>query len=258
MSVSNSENSNPELDRRIQDYLRAFALRMPDCERAGPFLASFDSGSDNPYRNYAVPDDDARPDLNDIAALTDIFRRRGRVPRLEYVAKAAPYVETALVEHGFAIEKRFPVLVCAPGAMRETQADGVTMGIAAAESAIVAAAEVGAIAYGGEAYAEPLRRLVSQGGVLMLARDRASGMAIGAGMATPPHNGTCEVAGIGVIPSHRRRGIAGALTAAITREAFLRDATLAWLTPGHDEAERIYARAGFVRAAEQLHISLPA
>jgi len=29
-----------------------------------------------------------------------------------------------------------------------------------------------------------------------------------------------------------------------------------FLTPGHDAEERIYARAGFSRTSEQLHISL--
>lgn len=82
-----------------------------------------------------------------------------------------------------------------------------------------------------------------------------SHLVVGAGMATPAHEGVSEVAGIGVRMNYRRRGIAGALTACATREAFARGIDLAWLTPGHDEAERIYARAGFVRASEQLHIS---
>jgi GNAT superfamily N-acetyltransferase len=256
MSIDTLQTPNPDLDRRIQAYLRAFALRMPDCERAGPFLASFDPESANPYRNYAVPDDDALPDHGHVVALTEMFLRRSRVPRLEYVTNAAPGVERVLIANGFAIEKRFPVLVCTPGAVREGHADGIAVDITADESAIVAAAEVGAIAYGSEVHAEPFRRLVAQGGVLAIARDPASGIAVGAGMATPLHDGVCEVAGIGVIPSHRRRGIAGQLTAAVSREAFGRGATLAWLTPGHDEAERIYERAGFARASEQLHISM--
>jgi predicted GNAT family acetyltransferase len=64
-----------------------------------------------------------------------------------------------------------------------------------------------------------------------------------------------EVAGIGVRVAYRRRGIAGALTSCLAREAFACGIELIWLTPGSDDAERIYARAGFVRASEQLHIS---
>jgi ribosomal protein S18 acetylase RimI-like enzyme len=112
---------------------------------------------------------------------------------------------------------------------------------------------VGAEAYDDAVYPDPLRRLVEQGGVLAVAR--ANGFAVGAGMATPAHEGVCEVAGIGVRVAHRRRGIAGAVTACVAREAFKRGVELVWLTPGSDDAERIYARAGFIRASEQLHIS---
>jgi ribosomal protein S18 acetylase RimI-like enzyme len=244
-----------ELNRRIQAYLRAFALRMEDHERIGPFLAGFDAGSDNLYRNYAVPDDDATPTADEINAFVAAFARRKRVPRLEYVAEAAPHVEPALTAKGFVVEDRFPLLVCGPGMLRGAHADDVDIVITRSEADIVAAAEVGADAYGGEVYPDPLRRLVQQGGVLALARDRKTGLAVGAGMATPAHEGTSEVAGIGVRSAFRRHGIAGALTGAITREAFARGVSLAWMVPGHDGAGRVYARAGFTQASEQLHIS---
>jgi hypothetical protein len=93
-----------DLDSRIQAYLRAHALRMADHERNGPFLSAFDEVSDNPYRNYAVPDDDARASADDIAALEAAFIRRRRKPRLEYIAAAAPAVEAALSARGFAVE----------------------------------------------------------------------------------------------------------------------------------------------------------
>jgi ribosomal protein S18 acetylase RimI-like enzyme len=247
-----------EINQRIQAYLRAHALRREDHERIGPFLASFDKDTDNRYLNYAVPDDGAAPLSADIDRLTDSFLRRGRMPRLEYIAEAAPCVEPALIAKGFAIEKRFPILVCIPGGEHEQHSDNIGIALARDDGDIVAAAEVGAEAYGSETCPEPMRRLVTQGGVLMVAREPRSGRTVGAGMATPAHEGTSEVAGIGVHTAFRRRGIAGALTAAITREAFVRGVTLAWLAPGHDGAERIYMRAGFVRASEQLHISKPA
>jgi ribosomal protein S18 acetylase RimI-like enzyme len=123
---------------------------------------------------------------------------------------------------------------------------------------IVQAAEVGASAYGSETpHPDALRRLVAQGGVLGIARDSRSGRMIGAGVATPPNEGVTEIVGIGVLSDFRRRGIAGALTALLAGEAFARGASLAWLTPGDASAQRIYARAGFVPASEQLHISKP-
>jgi len=240
------------LDSRIQAYLRAHAMRMADHERNGPFLSAFDGVSDNPYRNYAVPDDGAKPCLDDVAALEAAFIRRRRKPRLEYIAAAAPEVESALLARGFAIEKRYPILTCLTGEVRELP--GIDVAEARTEADIVAAAEALSEAYGDDApYPDPLFRLIDQGGMLAIVRDGET--VVGAGMATPQHEGVTEIAGIGVRDRFRRRGVAGAVTSFLTRMAFARGATLAWLTPGSDGAERVYERAGFSRASEQLHIS---
>ena len=251
----NSERN--ELNRRIQAYLRATIQRSENHLRIGPFLAGFDAGIDNLYRNYAVPDDGACPSATDIEALNAAFAVRSRRSRLEYIADTAPDVEAALLADGFTVEKRYPILICTPGILRNAEAGGIHIGLASDDRDIVDAADVGAEAYDDEVYPDPLRRLVAQGGTLAIARDPKKGIAVGAGMATPAHEGVSEVAGIGVRVRYRRRGIAGALTACVTREAFKRGVELAWLTPGHDDAERIYSRAGFVRASEQLHISKP-
>lgn len=245
-----------ELNRRIQNYLRA-TIERSENQRIGPFLAGFDGGTDNPYRNYAVPDDGARPSLPEVEALCAAFAERSRRPRLEYIADTAPEVEQALLAAGFAVEKRYPILVCTPGLLRDAGATGIEIALALTDQDIVNAAEVGAEAYDDDVYPDPLRRLVSQGGLLAVARDPANGLVVGAGMATPAHDGVSEVAGIGVRVAFRRRGIAGALTSFLSREAFARGIDLTWLTPGSDDAERIYTRAGFVRASEQLHISRP-
>lgn len=247
-----------EINRRIQAYLRAHALRASDHGRSGPFLASFDGEDDNPYRNYAVPDDDARPSAAEIDGLVAMFARRRRKPRLEYITSAAPAVEVALAALGFAVEKRYPILICTPGMVQDVRLPtGISVSEAANEGVIVAAAQALAEAYGNDtAYPAPLIRMVEQGGVLVLAQDRASGEIAGAGMATSQHDGTSEVAGIGVRARFRERGIACALTARIARTAFARGVSLAWLTPGDDAPERVYVRAGFARASEQLHISL--
>jgi hypothetical protein len=49
------------VDARVQAYLRGVAARGRETERIGPFLATFDRASDNPFLNYAIPDDGARP-----------------------------------------------------------------------------------------------------------------------------------------------------------------------------------------------------
>jgi ribosomal protein S18 acetylase RimI-like enzyme len=251
------KSERTELNRRIQEYLRVAIQRSENHSRIGPFLAGFDDGSDNPYRNYAVPDEGARPSAADIEALNAAFATRSRRPRLEYIAETAPEVEAMLLASGFEVEKRYPILVCTADTLRAADSTGIDVTLVQNDEDIVAAADVGAEAYDDKLYSDPLRRLVAQGGALAIARDPANGMVVGAGMATPSHEGVSEIAGIGVRLRYRRRGIAGAVTACVTREAFARGTDLVWLTPGHDDAERIYARAGFVRASEQLHISRP-
>ena len=54
------------------------------------------------------------------------------------------------------------------------------------------------------------------------------------------------VAGVGVLPAARRRGIGAALTGWLIERGFERGATLAHLHPDDDGAARLYARLGFV------------
>jgi hypothetical protein len=101
----------PEL---IAAHMRAAAgRRHPD--QAGPFCIGFDPDSNDPFRNYAVPADGARPTPDEVQALMASFRRHERIPRLEYVEASAPEVEAALTAAGFTVELRTPVMVSGPG-----------------------------------------------------------------------------------------------------------------------------------------------
>ena len=242
-----------ELGLRIQAYLRAHALQRADHARIGPFVAGFWAGDPNPYLNYAVPEDFAQPTRAEIDALAAAFRRRGCRTRLEYISDVAPAVEPALLAAGFVAENRFPLLACLPAMHVTITAPDITIEVVTSDAGISEAIAVGAEANGTAVLPEPLRRMLGQGGLLLLAR--SGGAAVGTGMATPPQNGVVEVAGIGVRHAWRRRGIATALTSAITQAALARGAELAWLTPEQETAEPAYQRAGFVRVTEQLHIS---
>ena len=105
----------PALDRRIQQYLRGAAARERDVERVGPFVATFAPGDAMPYINYAIPEDGAQPTAADVAALAEAYRRRERLPRVEYLPSVAPAVEAALIAGGFVVEARLPGMVCIPG-----------------------------------------------------------------------------------------------------------------------------------------------
>ena len=256
MTLPMTNDEQQILNRRLLGYLRASALRSRNHERIGPFIAIFTLESDNVYLNYAIPDDDADPAAADIAALIGAFGARKRKPRLEYIAAVAPKVEAALLAQGFAAEARVPVMTCRPGDERQAVAPGFEVFAASGESDLTGAEQARAQAYGEPSHGPGgLRYTLNYGGVVAAARDVASGSIAGAGTAMPPIDGISEITGIGVCPQFRKRGVAGAITGLLAREAFAKGVTLAWLTPGGLGAERIYARAGFVVASEALHIS---
>lgn len=250
------------MDADIQSYIRNGVGRGRATERVGPFLATFSHRSDNPYLNYAIPDDGAAPSSADVTALVAAYRRRGRTPRLEYLTSVAPAVEAALVAGGFIIEGRLPIMVCTPDAVRDLPvAHGIELVVPTSDDDILAMVTAQNEAYGEDAprpeEVEARRANLVAGGLAILARDAATGAPVGGGTCDVPLDGTTELAGVGVRAMFRRRGIAGALTARLVCDAVARGVTTVFLTPAHDAEERIYARVGFSRTSEQLHIALP-
>jgi GNAT superfamily N-acetyltransferase len=249
------------VDSSIQQYLRSsLSGGLRDVERVGPFVAGFDRSSENPYRSYAVPDDDAEPTAAAVAALRAAFERRGRVPRLEYLPAAAPAVEAALRACGFVLEAALPLMTSAPGETPALAApEGVELVTPLTDAELRAGGAVANAAFGDPAAPGPddlerTRRMLAAGGIAVLARDLGSGEAVGWGVCTAPRDGTTELAGIAVRASHRRQGIAGAITAQLAREAFAAGVSTAFLTPGDDGAARVYARAGFAPRSRMLHM----
>jgi ribosomal protein S18 acetylase RimI-like enzyme len=246
-----------ELDCKLLGYLRASAQRRPNSEYVGSFIVTFNEKDNNPYLNYAIPDDGADPSEPDIVALIATFRRKDRKPRLEYMAGAAPRLEAALLAQGFTAEARVPVMLCTSAlAVTMPPTVGIEVFTASAEDDLSALEAAQAHAYGNPSHGpEGLKRTLRFGGVVVAARDIASGAVVGGGIATPPLDGVTEIAGIGVRPAFRRRGAAAAITALLAREAFARGIAIVWLTPGSVDAQRIYAGVGFRVASEALHMT---
>ena len=248
------------MESRIQTYLRFAASQQRDTERIGPFLATFSRHSANPYLNYAIPEDGATPSLADVNALIAAYSGRGRKPRLEYVAQLAPAVAETLISAGFTVEGRLPLMICTPGSEK-------LLPIPPEIELIVPVSEdelFGTVAAQNEAYGEAapspedvdsLRESLAAGGLAVLARVAATGEPAGAGVCTPPQNQTTEIAGIGVRADFRRRGIAGALTARLLREAFDAGVEVAFLMALHEQEFRVYTLSGFRARCEILHIS---
>lgn len=248
---------------RVNAYLRAVAPLGREAAQVGPFLATCTPASDDRYVNYAVPDDGATPAAGDVAALVAWYEARGRIPRLEYVASAAPAVEPALLDAGFTVEGRLPVMVFDAGSSPAPPPDGFDVRLAESDDDLLGMMTVEADAYDLAAPPSrgdvPARRAaLARGGIAVVALDLASGAAVGAGSCTPIVEGLAEVAGIGVRASHRRRGIGQAVARRLADEAIGRGAETPFLMAGHDEGARVYRRAGFVDAGDILHISRPA
>jgi ribosomal protein S18 acetylase RimI-like enzyme len=249
------------MDSRIQSYLRFAASQQRDTEQIGPFLATFNPHSANPFLNYAIPDEAATPSLNDIKALIAAYESRGRKPRLEYVATLAPAVEEALVAAGFTVEGRLPLMTCTPGSERSLPVPpDIELIVPVSDAQMLATVTAQNEAYG-ESKPSPedgkrLRDRLALGEIAVLARVASTGEPAGAGVCTVPGNQTTEIAGIGVRVAFRRRGIAAALTTRLVREAFDAGVTVAFLIAAHQEEVRIYTRAGFSTTGEILHISL--
>lgn len=248
------------MNSRIQSYLRFAASQQRDTEKIGPFLATFSPHNDNPYLNYAIPDEGATPSVADVNGLIAAYSGRGRKPRLEYVAKLAPAVEETLISAGFTIEGRLPLLTCTPGSEKSLPVPPeIELIVPVSEAEMFATVVAQNEAYGEGAPSpedvDSLRKSLAAGGIAVLARVAATGEPAGAGMCTVPANQTTEIAGIGVRVPFRRRGIAGALTARLVREAFDAGVAVAFLMTLHEEEFRVYTRAGFCAIGEILHIS---
>ena len=93
--------------------------------------------------------------------------------------------------------------------------------------------------------AELARRTRDGTTVTAVAVDPRDGV-VAAGQHQPVGDAT-EVVGVATLPAHRRRGLAGAVTAALTADARARGATLVLLSAGDEDVARVYARVGFRR-----------
>lgn len=250
------------MESRIQSYLRVAASHRRDVEQIGPFLATFTRHSDNPYINYAIPDDDAAPTGDDVAALIEAFERRNRQPRFEYITQLAPAVEPALIAAGFVVESRPPLMTCTPGEEQpQPTPPGIELILPTSDDELL-----GMIVAQNEAYDSPppdaeavarMRAGIADGQIAVFAREIATGEPVGGGVCTVPYQELTEVAGIGVRSAFRRRGVAAALTVRLTQAAFDAGVTLAFLMAAGEDEQRIYARAGFTTIGDVLHISRP-
>jgi GNAT superfamily N-acetyltransferase len=258
------------VESRIQSYLRIAASHQRETAQIGPFLATFSPSSDDPFLNYAIPNDNAQPSPAEVNALIAAYEKRSRQPRLEYVSQLAPAVEMALLDAGFCIEGNLPLMTCIPGSEQMLPVPpGVELILPVSDSPrerlrqrdLLATVTVQHEAYGAQppdsAAIDRLRTSLAAGGIAVLAQIVATGEAIGAGVCTVPSSGTTEIAGIGVRAAFRRQGVAGAIVSRLVQTAIAAGVEVPFLMAAHTAEARIYQRAGFAEIGKILHISHP-
>ena len=233
---------------RVQASIRTVNAAERDPIDAGPFTLYRHRTSDHPYANYAVPNAGAVA-WEGIDALRAAFGAEGLQPRLEFVAECAPGLEEALAADGFTLQGRYPVMTLPAEQLREVPApDGVVIARVLEGGDVRALLATAAEAFGDGPPTDA--QIAAYRGRGHLAR--ADGEPAGAAFHSSLADGVSELGGIGVRERFRRRGIAGALTGAAAAAAVAAGAQLCFLTPGDEDAERVYARAGFARAGTTM------
>ena len=198
------------------------------------------------------------PTQDAVDRLRKVFHEHERLPRLEWIEEAAPVLARSLAAAGMAEELRTPLMRCAPGELLAAEADVADLRIAPVEDADVReCANLQRVAFGGDAVSvdEEVRDPRPTGGGAVLAR--AGGKPVSAASWTRIVDGFTEIVGVATAEPWRGRGLAGAVTAAAAAAAFAAGADVCVLSPGDEVAQRVYARAGFRRAATMLHWSDP-
>ena len=191
-----------------------------------------------------------------LATIRQAFAAEDRWLSAELVEEANPGLAEALAANGMTLVSRLPLLVVEPGDLLVPDLpSGVTVKVVASDEDQKIANAVAAEAYEMDGAGFAFKPDSADGGaVLLYVDDVPAATAAWTAVA----DGVSEVAGVGTVHTHRRRGLGGIATAYATLKAYeLGGATLTWLTPGDDGADRVYRRLGYEPKATAIHLGDP-
>jgi len=174
--------------------------------------------------------------------------------RFELIEEASPGAVDALRAAGVAETGRFPVLTLDTAELIiPKDVERATVLVSKTKQDANHAQRVASTAFESELGDEVDAPGDPAGGGSVLARigDRA----VATAFWTAVEDGVTEIAGVATLPWFRNRGLGAVVTAAaVVAARDLAGASLAWMTPGHDSADRIYRRAGFAPTATAVHL----
>lgn len=277
LESSGAQASRGELLDAIDAYFDAASRTGARGEQVGPFTlflsTSAWSYAARPRRRLerTIVADDVR---RLVARCEEIELKLG----LEWVGDLVPSLEGAAREAGLEVASH-ALLAMAPNGLRPAAVPGgfAVELIADDDARLVTARAVAdtAFAAGGTAVgaAGPRERddRVAQVDPELrthLARRVANGLVITAIAFDPeqgvvatgslqPVAGTAEIVAVATLPTHRRRGIAAAVTSLLVREAERRELALVVLAAQDEDVARVYERVGFRRVGTHLAASRP-
>lgn len=230
----------------IETYYDAVPRSAARIEEIGPFTLFVGTGA-WPY--YARP----RLGLSHGFTVAEIEAVRARMRELavpeafEWVDETTPSLLPAVREAGLEVMEA-PLMVLT-GAVPATVPDGVTVRMIDADDPALAASisaqdrGFGGTGGGVESRVEFVRDRLRSGVTRQAIAESAEGvLSVG---AHQPVGDVTEIVGVATVPEARRRGLAGAVTAALVADAGV---GTVFLSAGEDAA-RVYGRLGFERRA---------
>lgn len=184
------------------------------------------------------------------------FAAEGRWLSAELIEEANPGLAEALEANGMTIVSRPPLLVVEPAELKMPELPaGITAAVVSSVEDQAAADQVAGEAFEMEGLSIAFQPAPANGASVLI---RADGVPVATAAWTAVADRVTEVAGVGTALAHRRQGLGAIATAYATQQAFeLGGATLAWLTPGDDGADRIYRRIGYEPKATAVHLGDP-
>jgi predicted GNAT family acetyltransferase len=191
-----------------------------------------------------------------LETIRQAFAAENRWLSVELIEEANPGLAEVLAAHGMTIASRPPLLTVESGGLRAMELpDKVTVSVVKSAEDQAKVDAVAAAAYESDELASPFQPDPANGGSVLV---RWDGVPVATAAWTAVADGVTEVAAVGTLHEYRRRGLGAIATSAAAQAAFDRGgATLAWLTPGDDGADRVYRGIGFEPTATAVHLGDP-
>ncbi|TDC29691.1 GNAT family N-acetyltransferase [Micromonospora sp. 15K316] len=266
------DSAHKHLFDRLERFYDAVPRDAARVEEHGALLLFVRDGAGFPFYARPRPGAPDSPSLAEVNAVRERQRELGLPEAFEWVHETTPDFLPVARSAGLGVLEA-PLMVLDPRALpdpatfgdvpvRVLEPDAPDFAAAVAARRAVAAV---AFAYGGTARGEagPAQRDAAATELESAALDEervriADGRRISVLAGTPTEgalasgmamrvDGVAEIAGVGVLPAARRRGLGAAVTATLARELLAAGVETVFLSAGSEEIARVYLRVGFRR-----------